>query len=138
VARASIAGTEAALAAHLPGVPLQLDVAAGPGAGGPKFVLGLGEASVKAALAPAETLANSPSRSAAASALGEGIEPSALADVPTLLALLESVGLTEDPSLAGALPYLRATTTVAGGGRSPGGEVERYKVVVGLKPSGGG
>ena len=138
VARASIAGTEAALAARLPGVPLQLDVAAGPGADGPKFVLGLGEASVKAALAPAETLANSPSRSAAASALGEGIEPSALADVPTLLALLESVGLTEDPSLAGALPYLRATTTVAGGGRSLGGEVDRYKVVVGLKPSGGG
>ena len=138
VAHASIAGTEAALAAHLPGVPLQLDVAAGPGADGPKFVLGLGEASVKAALAPAETLANSPSRSAAASALGEGIEPSALADVPTLLALLESVGLTEDPSLAGALPYLRATTTVAGGGRPPGGEVERYKLVVGLKPSGGG
>ncbi|MEA2214513.1 MAG: hypothetical protein QOK19_74 [Solirubrobacteraceae bacterium] len=137
VTRTSITGSEASMAAHLPGLPLEVDIAAGPGAGGAKFVLGLGEASVQAALAPGETLSSAPSRSAAAAALGEGNQPSALADVPTLLALLESVGLTEDPSLSQLLPYLRATTTLAGGGRSLGGEVDRYKLVLGLKQSGG-
>ncbi|HXD53818.1 MAG TPA: DUF3352 domain-containing protein [Solirubrobacteraceae bacterium] len=136
VAPASIAGTEAALGARLPGLPLELDIAAGPGSSGSKFVLGLGPASVQEALSPSETLAAAPSRSAAASALGEGTAPSLAADVPTLLALLESVGLTEDPSLKSTLPYLRATTTVAGGGRSLGGELERVKLVLGLKQSG--
>ena len=51
--------------------------------------------------------------------------------------LLESVGLSEDPSLSRVLPYLRATTTLAGGGHSLGGEVERFKLVLGLKQSGG-
>jgi len=136
VAHASIAGSEAAIGARLPGLPLELDVAAGPGPSGPKFVLGLGPASVQAALAPSETLASAPSRGAAGAALGEGIAPSLTADLPTLLTLLESVGLTEDPSLKSALPYLRATTTIAGGGRSLGGELERVKLVLGLKAGG--
>jgi hypothetical protein len=138
VTHASITGSEASVAARLPGVPLELEIAAGPGPGGPEFVLGLGEASVQAALTGAETLAGAPSRGAAASALGEGIEPSALADVPTLLALLESVGLTEDPSLAKVLPYLRAITTVSGGARQLGHEVNRFKLVLALKPSAAG
>ncbi|HEX9480908.1 MAG TPA: DUF3352 domain-containing protein [Solirubrobacteraceae bacterium] len=137
VTHASIAGTEAAVSARLPGVPLQVEIAAGPGASGAKFVLGLGEASVQAALAPSETLSSAPARAAAASALDEGAAPSVLADVPTLLALLESVGLTEDPSLSSILPYLRATTTLAGGGHPLSGEVERFKLVLGLKQPAG-
>ena len=58
-------------------------------------------------------------------------------DFPTLLSLLEGVGLTEDPSLAEFLPYLRAASTLAGGGRALGGEVERFRLVLGLhQPSG--
>jgi hypothetical protein len=78
-----------------------------------------------------------PARSAAAAALGEGIEPSVIADVPTLLALLESVGLTEDPSLKSIVPYLKAATSVSGGGHALGGEVERFKLALGLKQSAG-
>ncbi len=131
VGHASVAGTDVAATVRLPGVPLQLVIAAGPGAAGPEFVLGLGEASVQAALSSSEPLSAASSRSAAASTLGETIQPSLIADVPTLLALLESVGLGE--SLAPVLPYLKATTTVAGGGRALGGEVERFRVTVGLK-----
>ena len=138
VTHISISGSEASMGARLPGVPLELDIAAGPGPAGPEFVLGLGEASVQAALAPSQTLAGAAPRSAAAATLGEGIQPSGLADVPTLLALLESVGLTEDPSLAGVLPYLRATTTLAAGGRPLGGEVERFKLVLGLRQAAAG
>jgi hypothetical protein len=57
--------------------------------------------------------------------------------VPTLVALLEGVGLTEEPALSKALPYLRAITTVSGGGHQLGGEVERFKLTVGLRPAGG-
>ncbi len=89
----------------------------------------------QAALSPSQTLASAPARSSAAGALGEGIAPSLLAEVPTLLTLLESVGLTEEPSLKALLPYLRATSTVSGGGRPSAGAggVRRFKLVIGLK-----
>jgi hypothetical protein len=135
VSRASISGSEAAVAVRVQGLPLPLDIAAGPGPNGPLFVLGLGEGSVAAAFSPAQTLASSAARSSAASALGEGLQPSLIADVPTLLTLLESVGLTEEPSLKAVLPYLRATSAVAGGGGAPSGsgEVRRFKLAIELK-----
>jgi hypothetical protein len=134
--KATIPGTEAAVAIRLPGVPLVAYVAAGSGANGPKFVLGLGEPSVATALSPSGTLADSPVRAAAASALGEGIEPSVIVDFPTMLALLEGVGLGEDPSLASVLPYLRASTRLAGGGHKLDDGIERFRLVLGLRASG--
>ncbi len=135
---ARIPGTEAAATAHVAGVPLELVIAAGRGSDGkPRFVLALGEPSVQAALSPSSTLAGAASHAAAAATLGEGIQPSVMADFPTLLSLLEGVGLTEDPSLAAFLPYLRAASTLAGGGHSLGGEVERFRLVLGLHPAGG-
>ena len=80
-------------------------------------MLGLGEASVQAALDPPSTLAVAAPRTAAAAALGEGIQPSLIVSFPTLLALLEGLGLTEDPSIVKFVPYLRSATTLAGGGR---------------------
>jgi hypothetical protein len=137
VSRASIPGTDAAIAVRLPGLPLILNVASGMSPSGPKFVLGLGEASVATALSPSSTMSASAARSAAAAALGEGIEPSVIADFPTLLALLEGIGLTEDPSISSLLPYLRASKTLAGGGRSLEGGVERFRLVLELRSSGG-
>jgi hypothetical protein len=135
---AQIPGTEAAMSVAVRGLPLSLDVAAGRDAGGgARFVLGLGTASVTAALQPGSALFSSSTRSGAASALGEGIQPSLVFSVPTLVALLEGVGLTEEPALSKALPYLRAITTVSGGGHQLGGEVERFKLTVGLRPAGG-
>jgi hypothetical protein len=133
-----IPGTDAAVGVALPGLPAVLDIAAGRDAQGrAKFVLGLAEVSVSAALAPSSTLASSASRSVAATALGEGIQPSLMLDVPTLVSLLEGVGLTEDPSIAPAVPYLRASSSVSGGARAAGGEVQRFRLVLGLQSSGG-
>ena len=129
-------GTETALSIQLPGVPLALYVAAGQSQSGPKFVLALGEAAIAAALAPSSTLAEAPARAAAASALGAGTQPSAIADFPTLLALLEGVGLGEDPSLSPLLPYLRTSGTLAGGGRQLEGGVERFSLVLRLRSAG--
>lgn len=134
---ATIAGTDAAVGAKVNGLPLILDIASGrDSAGHAKFVLGLGEASVAAALSPSSTLSSAPARSEAATALGEGIEPSIALQLPTLLSLLEGVGLTEDPTVAKLVPYLRAISAISGGGHPLGGEVERFKLVLGLAPGG--
>jgi len=133
----SLPGTEAIDSARLSGLPVALEIAAGRGAGGQsKFVIGLGEASVTAALSPASTLESAPSYSSAAAALGEGARPSLMLDVPTLLSLLEGVGLTEDPTISKLLPYLRSVTTLAGGGHHLNTGIERFKLVLGLRPSG--
>ncbi len=133
VAPTSVPGTEAAVQATVPGLPLALEIAAGRnGAGQPRFVLGLGEEGVRAALTPSSTLSSAASTSAATSALGEGISPSLEFDAPTLLALLESIGLLESPGLSEFVPYLKAAGTISGGGRTLGGEVERFKLVLSL------
>jgi hypothetical protein len=130
----SISGTETAVAARLSGLPVVLDIAVGrDSAGQTKFVIGIGEASVQAALDPPSTMTGTGPLEAAASALGEGIQPSMIVDFPTLLSLLEGVGLTEAPSISGFVPYLRSLTTLAGGGHSLGNEVERFKLVLGLQ-----
>jgi uncharacterized protein DUF3352 len=135
---ASIPGTEAALGARLPGLPVVLAIAAGRSSDGrAKFVLGLGEASVPQALNPPSTLSAAASYGAASSALGEGIQPSIVFDVPTFLTLLEGVGLTEDPTISKFVPYLRTLTTIDGGGHSLGGDIERYRLVLGLNAAGG-
>lgn len=133
VSPVTIAGAEAAVSVRLEGLPLALDIAAGrDGSGAAKFVIALGKPSVAAALDPSSTLASGAARRGAAGALGEGIAPALLLDVPTLLGLLESVGLTDEASFARLLPYLRSLTTVAAGAKSLGGGVGRVKVVAGL------
>jgi hypothetical protein len=133
VTTTSIAGTEAAAAARLSGLPVVLDIADGrDSAGQTKFVIGIGEASVQAALDPPSTMTGTGPAEAAAIALGEGTQPSMIVDFPTLLSLLEGVGLTEAPSISGFVPYLRSLTTLTGGGHSLGNEVERFKLVLGL------
>jgi hypothetical protein len=138
VAPVSIPGTDAAMSARVTGLPVVLDIADGPAAGGQtKFVLALGEASVPAALNPSSTLASAAPRTAAATSLGEGIQPSLIVNFPTLLGLFEGVGLLEAPSISKFVPYLRAATTLAGGGREVGGEVERFRLTLGLQPPSG-
>jgi hypothetical protein len=133
----SIPGTDAAISARVNGLPVELDIANGRGSNGQtKFVIGLGEASVQDALNPSSTRSSAASSSAAASTLGEGVRPSLVVEFPPLLSLLEGVGLSEDPSISKVVPSLRSLTTLAGGGKSLGGGIERFRVVLGLQKSG--
>lgn len=135
ITQATIPGAAVAVEAKLTGLPVTLLIAGGPGADGhEKFVMGLGTASIEAALNPSSTMSGDPSYSAAQTALGEGIRPSIVVDFGTLLSLLESVGLNEDPSVSKFVPYLRASTTLSGGGHSLGGGIERLRLVLGLQP----
>jgi hypothetical protein len=130
----SIPGTDAAISARVNGLPVELDIANGRAADGQtKFVIGLGEASVTDALNPPSTMSSASPTSVAATTLGEGIKPSVIVEFPTLLTLLEGVGLSEDPSIAKALPTLRSLTTLVGGGKSLGGDIERFRLVAGLQ-----
>jgi hypothetical protein len=133
----SIPGTDAAAEVRLEQLPIALDIAAGRDSlGQAKFVIGLGEASVTTALHPTSTLGAVAAGATAEAALGEGIKPSAILQVPTLLSVLEGVGLTEDATIAPLLPYLRALSSVYAGGRDLGGGAQRLRVVVGLREGG--
>ncbi len=122
---------------RVPGLPVELAIANGKASNGQtKFVIGLAEASVTAALQPSSTLASSPTRSQAATSLGEGIQPSLIVDFQTFLSLLEGFGLNEDPAISHLVPLMRASSTLAGGAKSLGGEVQRLRLVLGLQPGG--
>lgn len=133
----TVAGTDEAASVGLQGLPLPVVIASGVDpTGQPKFVMGLGENSVTTALNPPSTLSGSERATAAAQALGEGIQPSLIVEVPTLMALLEGLGLTESGG-SGLTSYLKAASMVSGGTRELGGGVERVKLVVGLTGSAG-
>jgi hypothetical protein len=134
---ASVPGTDAAVTARLAGLPVALVIADGRSASGQiKFVIGIGESSVGAVLNPSGTLARAPASSEAATVLGEGARPSIIAQVPTLLSLLEGIGLAEDPTISGFVPYLRSVTTIVGGAHRLDAAVERFRLVIGLRPAG--
>ncbi len=130
----SVPGTETAVTVRLPSFPLQLTLAAGQG----KFVAGLGPSSIKEALNPQSTLGSAPAYGTAASALGGGIEPSALIEFHTLSGLLESIGLNQAPGFSGFASAIAPLGTVtAGGGQSLSDGVKRARVVIGLSSSSG-
>jgi hypothetical protein len=134
ISPASVPGTDAALTAQMPGLPVALVIANGRDAQGQtKFAVAIGEASLAAALNPQSSFSGSAVYSSASSALGEGILPSLAVQVPTLLGLLEGVGLSEDATLAPILPLLRPLDAVYGGGRGLGGDAERFRVRIGLR-----
>jgi hypothetical protein len=82
-------------------------------------------------------LSSAASANTAATTLSEGIRPSVIVEFPTLLSLLEGVGLGEDPSISKVLPTLRSLTTLTGGGKSLGGGIERFRLLLGLQQAAG-
>jgi Protein of unknown function (DUF3352) len=127
-------GAQASVAVYLNGFPITLNIVdARDSHGRTKFVIGLGEASVTAALDPPSTLSGAASTNAASAILGEGIQPSLTLDFPTFLGLLEAVGLSEDPTISKLVPYLRTLTVLSGGGKSLAEGIERFRMVLGLQ-----
>ncbi len=127
----SIPDTEAAATIKLQGFPLVLTIAAGQG----KFVLGLGAPSIQEALHPQSTLSGSASYQTATAALGQGAKPSVIVEFPTLVGLLDSVGLSQAPGISTIVPYLQALGTLVAGGEQLGNGVKRSRVVLGLQPA---
>jgi hypothetical protein len=129
----SIPGTETAITVKLPDFPLALTIADGQG----KLILGLGTSSIEEALSPQSTLAGGALYSSAASALGQGIQPSAAIEFHTLDGLIESLGLNQAPGFSGIASALAPLSSLAaGGGESLSDGVKRARVVLGLQASG--
>lgn len=125
----SVPGAETASTIKLPSFPLTLTMAYGQG----KFAIGIGSASVQEALNPQSTLAGTAGYNAAASALGQGIQPSAVVEFHTLSGLLESLGLNQAPGVSGFASAIAPINTLAvGGGESLPGGVKRARLVLGL------
>jgi hypothetical protein len=132
-ASTSIPGTETAVTVKLPAFPLALTMAAGQG----KFVMGLGQASIQEALSPQSTLEGSTLYNSAASALGQGIQPSAAVEFHTLTGLIESLGLNQAPGFSGIASALGSLDSLAAGtGGTPSAGVKRARLVLGLASSG--
>jgi Protein of unknown function (DUF3352) len=126
----TIPGAEVAETVKISGFPAVVAIGAGEG----KFALGLGPASVQEALSPSTTLSGSASYQAAAATLGHGLQPSLLVEFPTLVTLIETLGLNQTAGISTAFPYLKSLTTLtAGGGEPLGGGVTRARVVLGLQ-----
>jgi len=130
VAGASIPGTDAAVSVKLQGFPAVLFIADGQG----KFVLGLGQQSVRGAMSPSSTLSGSSSYAAATSTLGGGIEPSLIVEFSTLLGFLEGIGLTQSPGVSNLVPYIKSLGTLTAGAVSRSG-VQHFRLVLGLAPT---
>jgi hypothetical protein len=134
VSATSVPGTDAAVTVKESGLPLTLDIADGRDTRGQtKFVIGLGEASVGAALDPSSKLSAAAAYGNAAAQLGEGIEPSLVVQLPTLLSLLEGVGLAEDPTIRALVPLAKSLTTISAGAKAIAGGIERVRLVAGLR-----
>lgn len=123
----SLAGTDAGIAVHPKSLPVTIDVVSAQG----KLVIGLGDASVTKALSGGPTLSTSASYTAAQSALGEGLKPSVIVDVPTLLSLLDGLGLSKGKTIAAIRPYLTAITTLVAGGQRQN-TIGHSRVVIGV------
>jgi Protein of unknown function (DUF3352) len=128
VSQASVPGAESALRVTIFGLPVSVYV----GAGSRKLVIGLGPESVQGALSPTSTLSGASLYSSATSAIG-GIKPSVIMDFPMALALLEGLGLNENPAVSPVLGKLRSLGTLAGGVQGLGGGVLRLHMVAGLQ-----
>lgn len=129
----TIPGAEEAVTVKIPNFPVVVAI----GAAQNKFAIGVGPASVQEALNPSTTLSASPAYHAAAATLGHGLQPSLLVEFPTLVTLIETLGLTQTGGISGVLPYLQSLTTLtAGGGESLGNGVTRARVVLGLATTG--
>ncbi|HEY7951565.1 MAG TPA: DUF3352 domain-containing protein [Solirubrobacteraceae bacterium] len=130
VAPTTIPGAEEAVTVKIAGFPVIVAIGAGNG----KFAIGLGPASVQEALNPTATLSSSANYQAAATTLGHGLKPSLLIEFPTLVSLIETLGLAQSEGISSALPYLQSLTTLSGGGgESLGNGVTRARVVLGLQ-----
>ncbi len=81
-----------------------------------KVVAALGQDSVDAALSPSKTLADSPTFKTASESLA-GLEPSLYLDFKPIASLLNIPGVSTNPNLQLAKPYLdRVDYLIAGGG----------------------
>ena len=109
--RLVLPGVDAGVAVTPASIPIAIDVVNA----GARFVIGLGDASVSAALHPAKRFSSSAIYAAASSTLGAGVRPVFVLDFASALTLLNNLGQGSNSSLTRIAPYLHALTSVSVG-----------------------
>ena len=98
---------------------------------GDKVVIGYGASSAAESLAPAQTLADSPTFSAAKGQVSD-LGTDLFLDFPSVFALADASGAKRDPDYVRAKPYLDALRYLVSGSGSQGDQAE-VEAVLGLK-----
>lgn len=111
VAPADIDGAESAFALEIPGAPQTLVLARSS----ERVVLAFGETAAAAALSPDSELSGADVWSRAGDLLGDGLEPSLLVDMGSVIEVARAFGAADDPGFTEALPYLEAFDVISVG-----------------------
>ncbi len=127
--RLSLPGTDAGFSVPLSGLPIAIDIVHAPG----KVVIGLGSASVQAALHPSSTLGGSAVGSAAARTLGAGVQPSLLVDFPTLVSVYGAVNQLAGSPILGTLPAVTSALGDVVAGTVSSGDTRTVRIVLTLR-----
>ncbi len=125
----TVPGSDAGLSVPLSGLPISVDIVHVPG----KVVIGLGSASVQAALHPSSTLGGSQVGAAAARTLGGGVEPSLLIDFPTLVNVVGTVNQLTGSPILGTLPAVASRLGDVVAGTASSGNTRTLRVVLNLQ-----
>lgn len=125
---ATVPGYDTAIQVSGGGSPIALLVAAG----GDHFSVGINPDALAAVLKPSARLSDAPSFAAAVRSLGADVKPVLLLDIPTIVNLLETFGVGNQPDFAKVKPYLDALGPLSvGTGRD--GDVARATLALGLR-----
>lgn len=125
---ATVPGYDTAIQVSGGGSPIALLVAAG----GDHFSVGINPDALAAVIKPQARLSGAPSFAAASTSLGEDVKPVFLLDTPTIVNLLETFGLGNQPGFAKVRPYLAALGPLSlGTGRD--GDIARATLALGLR-----
>jgi hypothetical protein len=112
----NVAGYTSSYVVRLSSAPIALLVASSAD----RFSIGVNPQALSDVAHPKATLGDAPSYASAAKALGAGVKPAVLIDFPTVVQLLESFGLGNNPSYSKVKPYLDTIGVIAAGATHSG------------------
>jgi hypothetical protein len=128
VEQTSVAGYDVAIELRNAQVPASLVIAAND----ERFSVGINPQALTEVNEPDDTLGDAETFGTAKEILGEGVEPVAIIDTPTIISLLEVFGVSSAEGYDRVKPYLDALGPIsAGTGRD--GDVSRFSFALGLR-----
>ena len=125
---ADVPGYKSAYQIRLPGFPVVLFVAGSDD----RVSIGVNPKALSDVANAPNKLGDSPAFDSATNSLGDGIRPSVLVDFPTVVQLLEGIGLGNNPDYKKAKPYLDSIGVISAGGRREG-DTTKARLAVGLR-----
>ena len=128
VRKATVEGYDTAVEVRNARIPVSLFIAAN----GDRFSLGVNPQTLTDLLNPSNKLGDSDTYAASTKALGGGLKPVFILDTPTIVNLLTTFGLGNNPQFAKVKPYLDSLGTLSVG-TGHDGDVAKFSLALGLR-----